>query len=296
MKKRRVTYEAKRARSGYMFISLWLTGFVLLFAVPFINAIIYSFNHIEIDVGRLIYNPVGFGNYISLFKGDTSFLPTLWSTITSMIKVPFIIMLSLFIALLLNQEFKGKTIARAIFFLPVIIMSGPVMKVLNTDTFFAAVLGSENASTLIEFASAQDLLKTLGLDNIVSSYIVNMTSQLFTLVWSSGIQILIFISGLQAIPRSHYEVAEVEGATAWEKFWKITFPSVAPMMLVNVVYTMVDLLLGDKSNMYALIQSHIAAVEYSYAAAMSLVCFIVWAVMILLVYTIINRRVHYTFE
>jgi ABC-type sugar transport system permease subunit len=91
-------------------------------------------------------------------------------------------------------------------------------------------------------------------------------------------------------------VAEVEGATAWEKFWKITFPSVAPMMLVNVIYTMVDLLLGDKSTMYSLIQSHISSVEYSYAATASLVCFVVWSVMILLVYTIINRRVHYTFE
>lgn len=296
MKKRRVSYEAKRAKSGYMFISLWLTGFVLLFLVPFVTAIVYSFNYIEIDVGRLIYNPVGFGNYKSLFTGDTSFLPTLWSTITSMIKVPFIIMLSLFIALLLNQDFKGKTMARAIFFLPVIIMSGPVMKVLGTDTFFEAVLGSKDASTLVEFASAQDLLKTIGLDNIISSYIVDMTSQLFTLVWSSGIQILIFISGLQAIPSSHFEVAEVEGATAWEKFWKITFPSVAPMMLVNVIYTMVDLLLGDKSAMYSLIQAHISGVEYSYAAAVSLVCFVVWALMILLVYTIINRRVHYTLE
>ncbi len=296
MKKHRVSYEAKRARSGYIFISLWLVGFVLLFAVPFINAIIYSFNYIEIDVGKLIYNPIGFDNYVSLFRNDTAFLPTLWSTVTSMIKVPFIIMLSLFIALLLNQDFKGKTMARAIFFLPVIIMSGPVMKVLGTDTFFNAVLGNENASTLIEFASAQDLLKTFGLDNIISSYIVDITSQLFTLVWSSGIQILIFISGLQAIPRSHYEVAEVEGATAWEKFWKITFPSVAPMMLVNVIYTMVDLLLGDKSAMYSLIQSHIAAVEYSYASATSLVCFVVWSIMILLVYTVINRRVHYTFE
>lgn len=296
MKKSRVSYEAKRARSGYIFISLWLVGFVLLFLVPFINSVIYSFNHIEIDVGRLIYNPAGFDNYKTLFTGDTSFLRTLWATVTSMVKVPFIIMLSLFIAILLNQNFRGKTAARAIFFLPVIIMSGPVMKVLSTDTFFSAVLGSEDASTLVEFASAQDLLKTFGLDNIVSSYIVDITSQLFTLVWSSGIQILIFISGLQAIPRSHYEVAEVEGATAWEKFWKITFPSVAPMMLVNVTYTMVDLLLGDRSAMYSLIQTHISSVEYSYAAAMALICFVVWALMILIVYKIINSRVHYTLE
>ncbi len=296
MKKNRVSYEAKRARSGYIFISLWLVGFVLLFLLPFVSSIIYSLNDIEIDVGRLIYNPVGFDNYRNLFRGDTAFLPTFWSTITSMIKVPFIIMLSLFIAILLNQDFRGKTAARAIFFLPVIIMSGPVMTILNTDTFFAAVLGSDKASSLVEFASAQDLLKTLGLDNIVSSYIVDITSQLFSLVWSSGIQILIFISGLQAIPRSHYEVADVEGATAWEKFWKITFPSVAPMMLVNVIYTMIDILFGDRSAMYSLIQTHISSVEYSYAAAMSMVCFIAWSLMIFVVYKIINHHVHYTFD
>lgn len=297
MKKRRsVSYETKKKNSGYIFISLWLTGFTLLFLIPFITSVVYSFNNVEIDVGRLILKPVGFDNYREIFMGDAGFLPSFWATLTSMVKVPFIVMLSLFIALLLNQNFHGKTLARAVFFLPVIIMSGPVMTILNTDTFFAAVLGSERASTLVEFASAQELLKTAGLDNVVSSYIVNMTSQLFTLVWSSGIQILIFISGLQAVPRSHYEVAAVEGATSWEKFWKITFPSVAPMMLVNIIYTMVDLLLGDSSPIYSKIQSTIAQVDYAYASAMSLVCFAVWAALVLAVYGLINRYVHYTVE
>lgn len=264
MKKRRaVSYEMKKRNSGYLFISLWLVGFSLLFLVPFVTSIVYSFNDVQIDVGRLIMEPVGFANFRRMFLEDTDFLPSFWATITSLVKVPFIVMLSLFIALLLNQNFHGRTLARSVFFLPVIIMSGPVMTILNTDTFFSAVLGSERASTLVEFASAQDLLKTAGLDNVVSSYIVNVTSQLFTLVWSSGIQILIFLSGLQAVPQQYYEVAAVEGATSWEKFWKITFPSVAPMMLVNIVYTMVDLLLGDSSSMYSRIQFAISQVDYS---------------------------------
>lgn len=297
MKKRRaVSYEMKKRNSGYLFISLWLVGFSLLFLVPFVTSIVYSFTDVQIDVGRLIMEPVGFANFRRMFLEDTDFLPSFWATITSLVKVPFIVMLSLFIALLLNQNFHGRTLARSVFFLPVIIMSGPVMTILNTDTFFSAVLGSERASTLVEFASAQDLLKTAGLDNVVSSYIVNVTSQLFTLVWSSGIQILIFLSGLQAVPQQYYEVAAVEGATSWEKFWKITFPSVAPMMLVNIVYTMVDLLLGDSSSMYSRIQFAISQVDYSYAASMALVCFAVWAALILAVYWIINRYVHYTID
>ena len=296
MKKRRVSYDVKKRYSGYIFISLWMIGFLFLFLIPFINTVIYSFHDIGIEAGRLVMNPIGLASYRKMFVEDPSFLPNFSAALTSLVKVPFIIMLSLFIALLLNDQFRGRTLARAIFFLPVIMMSGPVMKVLNTDTFFGAILGSERTSTLIQFASAQDILKTLGLDNVVSGYIVNMTSQLFSLVLSSGIQILIFLSGLQAIPASHDEVAAVEGATAWEKFWKITFPSVAPIMLVNVVYTMVELLLGDSSVMYAKLQYEISQINYSYASAMALVCLITWAVLVLGVYGIMNRYVHYTME
>ena len=117
MKKRRaVSYEMKKRNSGYLFISLWLVGFSLLFLVPFVTSIVYSFNDVQIDVGRLIMEPVGFANFRRMFLEDTDFLPSFWATITSLVKVPFIVMLSLFIALLLNQNFHGRTLARSVFF------------------------------------------------------------------------------------------------------------------------------------------------------------------------------------
>ena len=224
---------------------------------------------------------------------DTGFLPSFVGSLKNLIKVPFIIMLSFFIAILLNQEFLGRTAARAIFFLPVIMMSGPVNWILTADPFFAAVTGGEKASTLAEFASAQDLLQILGLDNVMTTFIVNMTAQLFTLVWSSGIQILIFLSGLQSIPTTYYEVARVEGATPWEEFWKITFPTVSPMMMVNVFYTMIDILLGFSSPMLNKLKNAIYDLEYGYAAAMAFACFIVWAILILIVFKLISRYVKY---
>lgn len=290
---KKASYEMKKRKYGYVFIAPWLLGFILLFAIPFITSITYSFNNVEIAVGDLILNNVGFANYKRLFTEDTSFLPTFYASLKNLIQIPFIIMLSFFIAILLNQKFFGRTLARGIFFLPVIMMSGPVRWILGSDPFFAAVTGCEKATSLAEFTSAQELLSIMGLDNVMTAFIVNATAQLFTLVWMSGIQILIFISGLQSIPKTYYEVAKVEGATHWEEFWKITFPSVSPMLMVNVFYTMVDILLGFSSPMLIKLKDTIYSVEYGYAAAMALVCFVVWAAVILLVFKLMSRYVEY---
>ena len=291
MKQKKVSYEIRKRKYGYVFIGPWLLGFILLFSVPFILSIIYSFNDIEISAGRLLLYPIGISNYKRMFLSDSEFIQGFINSLKNLIQVPFIIMVSFFIALLLNQEFFGRTMARAIFFLPVIMMSGPVKWILGADPFFNAVIGGERASSLAEFTSAQELLKIMGLDNVMSSFIVDMTVEMFTLVWVSGIQILIFISGLQSIPNQYYEVARVEGATPWEEFWKITFPTVSPMLMVNIFYTMLDLLLGIESPMLLKIQTTIRSVEYGYAAAISLVCCIAWALIILLVFKLISNYV-----
>lgn len=290
------SYEMRKRKYGYVFIGPWLIGFILLFAASFIFTIIYSFNDVDIDVGRLVLNGVGFSNYKRMFLEDTTFLPFFLGSLKRLIQVPFIIMLSFFIAILLNQEFFGRTLARGIFFLPVIMMNGPVKWILDSDPFFQVVTGGDRAANLAEFTSAQEILAIMGLDNVMTTFIVNMTSQLFALIWMSGIQILIFISGLQSIPNTYYEVAKVEGATPWEEFWKITFPTVSPMLIVNVFYTMIDVLLGFSSPMLEKIKQTVYAIEYGYAAALAIVCFIVWALIILLVFKLMSRYVDYVVD
>lgn len=291
MAKRQLSYEKKKASYGYIFISLWLVGFLLLFLVPFINAIIYSFNELDIEPGELHMTFVGWQNYLRAFTEDADFLPAFTGTLTaSVVQTPVTVLFSLFVAILLNANFKGQGIARAIFFLPVVIMSGPVVAVMNYDVFFNTLVSGDRASAMLTITSTQDILQSLGVHSLIADYIVNITNQLFNLSWSSGIQILIFIAGLQGIPTTYYEVAQIEGATGWEIFWKVTLPSIGPMILVNVFYTLYDGLLTG-GEMFHKIQYHLSNLEFAYASALSLMCFVVWAVLIAVVYKIVSSWV-----
>ena len=291
MAKRRLSYEKKKSAYGYIFISLWLVGFLFLFLVPFVNAIIYSFNELDIEPGELHMTFVGWKNYLRAFTEDADFLPAFTGTLTSsVVQTPVTVLFSLFVAILLNANFKGQGIARAIFFLPVVIMSGPVVAVMNYDVFFNTLVNGDRASAMLTIASTQDILQSLGINSLIADYIVNITNSLFNLSWSSGIQILIFIAGLQGIPTTYYEVAQIEGATGWEIFWKVTLPSIGPMILVNVFYTLYDGLLTG-GEMFSKIQYHLSNLEFAYASALSLMCFVVWAVLIAVVYKIVSSWV-----
>lgn len=286
-----MSYEKIKSRYGYVFISLWLVGFLFLFLIPFVTAIGYSFNELHIDTGKLNMRFVGWENYQRAFLQDADFLPSFMGTLGSaIVQTPVTVLFSLFVSILLNQKFRGRGLARAIFFLPVIIMSGPVLGVMNYDVFFSSLVSGERASAMLEITSTQEILQSLGVNALIADYIVNITNQLFNLSWSSGIQILIFIAGLQAIPQTYYEVAQIEGATGWEIFWKVTLPSIGPMILVNVIYTLYDCLLSG-GDMFNKIQGHISQLEFAYASALSLMCFVTWALLIAAVYKIVSRWV-----
>ncbi len=291
MARKRMSYEKIKARYGYVFISLWLIGFVLLFLIPFITSIVYSFHDLKIEPGELIMTFVGWDNYAYAFTKDASFLPSFTGSISSaLVQTPVTVLFSLFVGILLNQKFKGRSFARAIFFLPVIVMSGPVLGVMNYDVFFGTLTNGDRASAMLEITSTADILQSLGVNTLIADYIVNITNQLFNLSWSSGIQILIFIAGLQAIPDTYYEVAQIEGATGWEIFWKVTLPSIGPMILVNVLYTLYDCLLVGGA-MYQKIQGHTANLDFAYASALAVMCFVTWAIMIGLIYKIVSHWV-----
>ena len=296
--KRTLSYEKVKSRYGYVFISLWLVGFALLCLLPFVTSIVYSFNKVTVTPGKLQLDFVGIKNYHDLIFGDASFLPYLSSTVTNAAyKTPLIVLFSMFVGLLLNQDFKGRSLVRGVFFLPVIVMTGPVRKILTNDAVFSmGMSGEQKGSAMLEITSAADVLENLGLNPMVSDYIIDIVNQVFNLSWNSGIQILIFISALQSVPDTYYEVASIEGATGWEAFWKITVPSIAPMTVVAIVYTMIDMLLGDSSAIYSLIHYHVTQVNIAYAATVATLGFFAFSLLVLLVFYIANRKVQYATE
>ena len=294
MQRKLLSYEKKKSRYGYVFISLWLIGFTLFFLIPFISAIVYSFSDMKINPGDVQLTPVGFANYQRMFFRDSEFLPAFTSTISSVVlQLPLISIFSLFIAIVLNQNFKGRFLARAVFFLPVIITSGVVMNIINGDEFVSGIMSGQRSSMMFEASSIQEMLTGLGMDSVVVNYIVSAVNQIFYLTWSSGIQILIFLAGLQSISPTLYEVCKVEGANAWVSFWKVTLPMISPMLIVNIMYTIIDNYISYSNPMFQYIQKVSGRIDFSYASAMSLFNFVVILLLVGVVYLILNRRVYY---
>lgn len=233
---------------GYLFILPWILGFILFFIQPLIESLVFSFHKVDIKDTGLVKTFVGWDNYKYALRVDPDFIRNLTDAIkTVCLQVPVILVFSFFVAVLLKQNFHGNKIAKAIFFLPVILASGIFMKMqIDNSTVDSAVgltstLNDESQTLAVLRAfKIENYLAQAGLSQKMINYIVTPINQLFDVISSSGIQIFIFLAGLHSIPDSLYEAAYIEGATGWEAFWKITFPYVSPLILVNTVYSVID--------------------------------------------------------
>ncbi|WP_297961595.1 carbohydrate ABC transporter permease [uncultured Ruminococcus sp.] len=244
-KKRRViSYQRRKSLYGYGFISLWLVGTVLFFLIPLGKSLWYSFCDVSVEPGALKTQCIGFRNYIEVLNEDPYYTDYLMETLLETLwKTPLILVFSLFIAVILNQKFRGRTLARAVFFLPVIIATGPVFRIINGDMESTGNSGAEQFSTMFSTDLVGELMQFLGIYGIsdrMERVIGSISDNVFGIVWSSGIQILLFLAGLQNISKDVREAAQMEGATSWEYFWKIVFPSVGPFILANLIFTVID--------------------------------------------------------
>lgn len=250
MAKLRLKYSQKRAVSGYLFILPWLIGFLAFYIRSLFMTFQFSFSELTMDTvnGGYHLEWVGLKNYLYAFTEHGSFKQILTTSVSDMlIDVPLIIFFSLFMALLLNREFKGRTIVRAIFFLPVILNAEAIVDAIETATM---MVGTGISASSQEMASAGssgmgmsyyiNLFGNLMIPKSMLEYIVGAVERITTIISASGVQIIIFIAALQSIPGSLYEVAKIEGATGYETFWKVTFPMVMPHIITNIVYTVVD--------------------------------------------------------
>ena len=239
-------YKTKRAVAGWLFILPWIIGFLVFFIRPLLATLRYSFSMVSPGDMSVQDIPGGalapFTHYIEAFTRDPNYVWYFKEAIKSMLySLPLVIVFSMFIANILVKKFVGRTFMRAIFFLPVIITTGVIINLIRTG-LTSVQMGSKEMTggNMFDPVMLTSLLLDSGLPRTVVDFISAAVGNIVDLVWVSGIQILIFMAGILSIPVTYYEVAAVEGSTAWENFWKITFPLIIPHILINAVYTLVD--------------------------------------------------------
>ena len=212
---------------------------------------------------------VGLKNYNYIVNEHTDYLNWLSKSVTNFVySLPIIVLLSMVLALLLNQKFKGRLFFRALYFMPVIIASGVVIELISgmagDDMTSSAVSESVSGGMF----SVQDVIAILDMPPQIAEYIQKIISNIFDLIWNSGIQTVLFLAGLQSIPSTLYEASKVEGATKWEEFWFITFPMLSNVTLLVMVYTMVELFVSNSTVMVVKVYSLMRAAVYDETSAM----------------------------
>lgn len=250
-KKVKAALDSKKARAGWMFVLPFAIGMLIIYLPIIFDSIKFSFHQMNIvPGGGYSLTFVGWENYSDALFSDADFVKVLVSSIKQLVlDVPAIVIFALFMAIVLNQKMVGRAVFRAIFFIPVIISTGIIDSLDQNNAMYSYMssgsidTGSQSTSTADQIINAVDVTKLLGnmvVGTELVDYVVNVVNGIFNIVNRSGVQMLVFLAGLQSINPSIYESCTMEGATAWETFWKITFPMISPMILVNAIYTVID--------------------------------------------------------
>lgn len=295
MKKRhRGGIEAIKRKYGYLFVAPWLFGIAVFVLKPLFSSVYYAFTNVRLVEGGISTEFAGLKQIKYLLFEDADFIDnSLLSLKELLLSLPIIISVSMILAIVLNQNFKGRMLARSVFFLPVIISAGPVMTVLAEFTMqdgLSASFGGDggNMTAYMQVINFEEILQRLNLPNSINQLMSGYLSDTFNLIWSCGIQILLFVAGLQTIPAALYEVSKVEGASVWEEFWYITIPMMGRTILLVFFYTMVDLFVENSK----IVNSAITLIRkqvYDRASAMLWMYFIFVGIVMGLVMLIYNK-------
>jgi len=283
----KITNKRRNALAGYMFISIWLIGFIVLAAYPLIRSLIFSFQKVTISGAQGILTVgVGFNNYLTIFTQDLEFLRMIQEFVFEMILyVPIILTIAMIIAMMLNQKIKLRGFFRAIYFLPVVIASGPVINEL-----------------LNQGAGSVPIIEDLGMLEVLSGFLPmviarplsSLFSEMIMILWFSGVQIVLFLAGLQKLSKEIYEAAEIDGASPWEKFWKITLPSLKSIIFVSAIYTIVMLATFSNNEIITYIQSSGVMFSsdkgYGYASTLAWIYFIVIVVLLVITALVLGNK------
>ncbi len=278
--------EKREARMGYVFVAPWLIGVLLFLLYPLGQSFRYIWYNIRITPIKTNFIWVGTGNFTQIWLENAEFpqglVTYIWQTI---VEVPIIVVFALIIAIMLNGNLKMRGFFRLIFFLPVIIVSGPVMNMLVSEG--ASTIPSMNVQTIISaFNTFLPLSVAQGVGDIFSNMIM--------ILWYSGVQILIFLSALQKVDPALYEAAKIDGGSGWECFWKITLPTIKPMILLNAVYTVIFLSGNEQNQLINMIESAMFSGTkekgYGYASAMAWMYAVIVTLIVLLFFLLLGSK------
>ncbi len=292
VKKSRLTLKSRESLVGRAFVLPFYIGFIVFSVAPLLETMKMMFYNTKIDFGGFLMTYIGFENFNQVYNVDPDFLLNLFTSVGNMLwQVPAILFVSLFLAILINTKFKGRAIVRVIFFLPVIVMTGAVILIIQNDVVANAALSGEVvAGGKIEYeVGLEQLLVDAGLNTKIVEAFTTFSNDVFNLAWKTGVQIIIFLSGLQSIPTSLYEASSVEGATKWEEFFKITLPMLLPVFVLNTVYTIVDSFTDSGNKAMNQVLVAVRALNYGPASVMSYSYFVLIAIFVLLVMFVFSR-------
>ncbi|MBR7133733.1 MAG: sugar ABC transporter permease [Clostridia bacterium] len=292
-KRKNLSLERREARMGYVFILPLILGVCFLFLPMLIKTVIFSFNDIEIVPDGYSLTFKGFEYYHKALFEDPNFNRYVVESLSLMVtRVPVIVLFSLVVATMLNGKFKGRIVARTIFFVPVLLATGiasggSLVNILQAHSDSASGAGAE-LNQVREFLLSMDFNDTL------IGIIASSAEQISIIVNASGLQIYILLTAFQEVPSSLYEASQVEGCSAWEQFWKITVPLVSPQILVSTIYTIIDSYVRSDAKVFGFISAKVFQNgEYSFATAMYVIYFVALALILGIVWLIAHRHIIY---
>ena len=284
-KRKKVSLDTRKARAGYVFVLPFILGVILIYVPILLDSIWFSLTERDSsNPMKVVYDFVWFKYYSEAFTKNPNFVSNLVSGIQQLIfEVPAVIIFSLFIAVVLNQKMLGRAAFRAIFFLPVIVSTG-IMETINAADFMSSQAqagindgsGGGGANEIISALDVEKLFSSMKVGGELVTYVVGIVNNVYNIINYSGVQMLIFLAGLQSISPSIYEACRIDGATGWETFWKVTFPMISPMILVNSVYTIIDAFTRTQNPMIKYIntvssQSSSTAMSWTYFVIIMLI-------------------------
>ena len=302
-KRKGLTLTQRRAATGLLFVSPFIFGFLIFYVRSLVMTLQFAFSETTTEGLGYSLSFVGLDNFRYAFTGHPRFNQVLIDSIAEMlIDVPLIIFFSLFIAIVLNQKFRGRTVARAIFFLPVLLNAPAIFQALETVRGMMLGGNSPAPSAMVEALSGTGginveyylrLLADLGLPLAILEYIIEAVARINYVITMSGVQIIIFLAALQSIAPSLYEVAKIEGATPYETFWKVTFPMVSPLLVTNMVYTVLDSFVNSRVLQEAYDAMFGSEQSYPLSAVFSLVSMVCVCGILGIASWLVSKKVYY---
>ena len=303
-RRRAVSLDRRKARAGWLFVLPFVLGFLLIYLPIIFDSIKLSFFRIHVLAGGgYELEAVGFENYRQALFVDPDFVQTLLTGLGELaFDIPAILIFSLFMAVLLNQKMAGRAVFRAIFFVPVILSTG-IMEVIGDmgksieDAAEEGIIDGTGENTAADIVSAIDvarLFANMKIGTGIVEYVTQAINNIYDIVNRSGVQMLIFLAGLQSISPAIYESCQMDGATGWETFWKITFPMISPMILVNAVYTIIDSFTTESNSVMTFISKAYEKTDGNViSSAMSWMYFLIVVLIIAAVAGLLSAYVFY---